>query len=285
MAFYVNRCQRLVALTVTVLLTTTLLLASGLGLLVTARPAHARVSIVPGTVKGGGTETFAIRLANERTDTSSDRLELVLPRDIPLSVQASPRPGWTVTINRRPIDPPAKVGGTVVDEVAESIVWDGGRVRPGQFEQFIVTLGGLPRDGLLSFEVIQRYTNGDVDRWTDASVPRGRTAGLPTVTLGSGVAATPTKRAVTPTAGDSTAGQASADPVESAADTSGGHTGSVNVTLLVGLVLVGAGLLMAVGVTLHTRMRGSRVAPAGDAEENADKETGGVDREVGEPVR
>jgi uncharacterized protein YcnI len=284
MAFYVKECQCLVALAVRVLFTTTLLLASGLVLLVTASPAEARVSIVPGAVKGGGTETFAIRLANEREDTSSDRLELVLPPHIPLAVQASPRPGWTVTINRRSLEPPAKVDGTVVDEVAESIVWEGGRVGPGQFEQFIVTLGGLPRDGLLSFTVIQRYTNGDVDKWTNASVPGGRAAALPTVTLGSGIVATPPPRAVTPTARNSPAGEAPAESVE-AADTSDRQTGSVNLTLLVGLVLMGAGLLMALGLALSTRTRGSRAAVAGDANEKADKESGGADREVGEPAR
>src|SRR5204862_247799 len=94
---------------VTALFTT--VLATVLGLLALATPADAQVSIVPGAVKGGDTETFSFRLANQRSDTPSNRLELVFPQNPPIAfVQVDPVNGWTATIRPRPLNPPVKVG-------------------------------------------------------------------------------------------------------------------------------------------------------------------------------
>ncbi|WP_020667775.1 DUF1775 domain-containing protein [Amycolatopsis nigrescens] len=159
-------------------------LATATGLLVTAAPAGARVSIVPGAAKGGGTETFAFRLANERPDTSSDRLELVFPQDLPIAfVEVAPARGWTATVVPRPLEPPVQVGDQTVSEVAGSIVLTGGPVGPGQFEQFLITLGPLPADGRLVFEASQGFTNGAVERWANAA------PGSPAITIGAGAGA------------------------------------------------------------------------------------------------
>ncbi|HWD02085.1 MAG TPA: DUF1775 domain-containing protein [Amycolatopsis sp.] len=161
------------------------LLTAVLGVLALCPPAAAQVSIVPDHVDGGGgTQTFAFRLANERADTKSTRLELVFPQTPPVAyVKVDPVPGWTVTVRPRPLNPPIEAGGKVVREVADAIVIEGGAVAPKQFEQFVVAMGPLPADGRLLFEATQTFANGAVAHWNQTTSP------APAITFGAGAAA------------------------------------------------------------------------------------------------
>ncbi len=157
------------------------LLTAVLGVLALAPPTAAQVSIVPDRVDGGGTHTFAFRLANERADTKSTRLELVFPPTPPVAyVKVDAPPGWTATVRPRPLNPPVEAGGTVVREVADTLVVEGGAVAPRQFEQFLVTMGPLPADGKLLFEATQAFANGTVAHWNQATSP------APAITFGAG---------------------------------------------------------------------------------------------------
>ncbi|KDN19207.1 DUF1775 domain-containing protein [Amycolatopsis rifamycinica] len=157
------------------------LLTAVFGVLALSPPAAAQVSIVPDRVDGGGTHTFAFRLANERTDTKSTRLELVFPQTPPVAyVKVDPAPGWTATVRSRPLNPPIEVGGTLVREVAAALVVEGGAVAPRQFEQFLVTMGPLPADGRLLFEATQTFANGLVAHWNQKTSP------APAITFGAG---------------------------------------------------------------------------------------------------
>lgn len=110
-----------------------ILTASANGLLVQAKPASARVSLVSSETPRGGTQTFAVPLANKLSDTSN-RLELVFARKLPIAfAEAAQFEGWTATIQRR-LNPAAKLGDQVISGKAAAIVLDGGTVLPGQFE-------------------------------------------------------------------------------------------------------------------------------------------------------
>ncbi|KAA9155640.1 DUF1775 domain-containing protein [Amycolatopsis acidicola] len=160
------------------------LCAAFAGLLLAPAPASAQVSIVPDQVDGGGTHTFAFRLADGKPGTATTRLELTFPPDPPVAyVKVDPVPGWTVTVTPRPLDPPVQAGDRTVSEVAASLVLDGGSVRPGEFEQFLVTLGPLPGDGRLTFEAKQTFADGTVAQWGATTAP------APVITLGSGAVA------------------------------------------------------------------------------------------------
>jgi uncharacterized protein YcnI len=177
-------------------------LVSVISMLVLSPAASARVTIVPGAVDGGGTETFAIRLANERPDVPTTRLELTFPVDIAIPfVEVAPVDGWIATVAMRPLDPPLTLGDRTIDEAVASIVWEGGEVGPNQFEQFLVTAGPLPPEGRLVFANVQGYADGTEDRWADPAAPG--IPGAPTVFLGpdAGEAAggAPTARESDPT--------------------------------------------------------------------------------------
>lgn len=131
---------------------TLVVLFAVLGLLALAPAAQARVSIVPGAVPGGGTQAFAFRLANERTDTTTTRLELVFPEEPAItSAKVAGVKGWTAAITPR-------------GDAVGSIVLSGGSVGPRQFEQFLITLGPLPSDGRLVLDAVQAYGDGQAER-------------------------------------------------------------------------------------------------------------------------
>jgi uncharacterized protein YcnI len=199
----------------TAILTT--VLVSAISMLVLSPAAFARVTIVPGTVDGGGTQTFAVRLANER-DVPTTRLELTFPTDVAIpAVEVARAGGWTATVEMRPLDPPVTVGDQVFDEAAASIVWEGGEVAPSQFEQFLVTAGPLPSDGRLVFTAEQGYADGSVERWTDPAAPGD--PGAPTIVLVPGPAAAQADQPVgsTPGGAGSAPGTSGAAVVDDAA--------------------------------------------------------------------
>src|SRR4051794_22871844 len=155
------------------LATLTTALVSMICMLALAPVASARVTVVPGSVQGGGTGTFAVRLSNEQPDLVTTRLELTFPTDvvIPL-VEVAPVAGWDVRVDMRPVEPPVTVDGEEVDQAVASIVWTGGEIAPRQFEQFLVTAGPLPADGgRLVLAAAQGYDDGTVDRWTEPAQP------------------------------------------------------------------------------------------------------------------
>lgn len=222
----------------TLIATLTTALVSVIGLLVLAPAASARVSILPGSVPGGATEILAVRLANERTDVPTTRLELTFPADLPVPlVDVAPARGWTETVTMRPLDPPVTIGDEEFDEAVSSIVWEGGEVAPKEFEQFLVTAGPLPAEGRLVLTAVQGYADGTEDRWTDPA--ESGAAGAPMVVIVPG----PAPDADQPTGG-TTAGSDGAVAPDA---TSAAQPGSTPWLLLAGGVLAVAVAVAVVG--------------------------------------
>ena len=207
-------------------------LVSAVCALALAPAASARVSIVPGTLQGGATQSFAVRLANERSGVSTTRLELTFPADAPIPQAAAAKVrGWTATVTMVPLEPPVTVGDEVLDEAVGSIVWEGGEVAPKQFEQFLVTAGPLPPDGRLVFTATQGYSDGSEDRWAEPAAGKG--AGAPTIGIVGGAG----------TAGDQPADRSAAGSV--AAQTDGAPVGAVLNNLLLWALVAAAVLVVA----------------------------------------
>lgn len=229
----------------------TTLLVCVLGAVLPAPEASARVTVVPGEATGGGTETFAVRLANEQPDLVTTRLELTFPADVVVPLAEVAAVGrWKATVTMREVDPPVTIDGKEVDTAVESIVWTGGRVGPKQFEQFLVTAGPLPAaGGDLVLAAAQGYDDGSVDRWTAPARPGW--PGAPVISIAADPAATP----VEPAAEDvpaplplATGATAPAAPAEPAA----GWTPVLPWVLLVAGVLV-AGVGSVVGYRQQER--------------------------------
>ncbi|GAA0445553.1 YcnI family protein [Streptomyces sp. NPDC046215] len=159
-------------------------LAAG-GVLLLAGPAAAHVSVQPGTAEKGGYSTIAFKVPNEKNDASTVKLEVTLDPKHPLSsVTVQPVPGWEVKVEKSKLDKPLQSHGKTIDEAVSKIIWSGGKIEPGQFQQFPLSVGQLPTDAdEMVFKALQTYSDDDVVRWIDASKPGGAEAEHPAPTL------------------------------------------------------------------------------------------------------
>jgi len=131
------------------------------------------VTVQPKTADGGGFSVVAFRVPNERDDASTTQVRVTLPQDQPIgSVQTTPVAGWKITTATRQLDKPIEMFGEQLDTVVSEVTWtaaDGGGIRPGQFQDFAVSLGQLPESGELVFNALQTYSNGEKVNWNQVS--------------------------------------------------------------------------------------------------------------------
>lgn len=220
--------------------------------------AQAHVTVQPKTADGGGFSVVAFRVPNERDDASTTQVRVTLPKAQPIgSVQTTPVAGWKITTATRQLDKPIDMFGEELDTVVSEVTWtatDGG-IRPGQFQDFAVSLGQLPGSGELVFNTLQTYSSGEKVNWnqvsTDPSVEPEHPA--PILRISPAVA----EHGSAPTNTGSQAGQDEPVPAAAQSDTVFDSTLSLVVS---GLALA----LSLVAVVLAWR-RGRRPAPAVEA--------------------
>jgi periplasmic copper chaperone A len=134
-------------------------------------PASAHVTINPKEATQGSYGRFAFRVPNESDTASTTRLEVVLPENAAVgSVSTMPVAGWTLKVEKRKVDPPIEVHGSQLTEAVAKLTWTaaaGGGVKPGEFQEFPVSLGPLPQVDKMVFKVLQTYSDGNVSRWIE----------------------------------------------------------------------------------------------------------------------
>ncbi|QUC57178.1 YcnI family protein [Streptomyces sp. A2-16] len=138
--------------------------------LTAAGVASAHVTVHPDSYAKGATDgALSFRVPDESDTASTTEVQLFLPSDHPLlGVLVSPHDGWTAKVTDTRLRTPVKTDdGTITDAVSE-ITWTGGRIGPGQYEDFDVAFGQLPDDtAQLTFKTLQTYSDGKVVRWIE----------------------------------------------------------------------------------------------------------------------
>ncbi|NUR60381.1 MAG: YcnI family protein [Catenulispora sp.] len=164
--------------------TAVLLSTAAVSLVAAAAVASAHVTVNPNTAQQGSYTKVSFRVPNEEKDQSTTTLEVDLPADHPLaSVAVRPVPGWTATTTTSTLATPIKTDDGDVTQAVTKIVWTGGKIDPGQFQEFDVSLGPLPKDtDQLVFKALQTYSDGNVVRWIDTP-PAGQEADHPAPVL------------------------------------------------------------------------------------------------------
>ena len=137
----------------------------------TALPALAHVTVnSPGATQGSfGVVTF--RMPNEMDNANATELKVQLPPEQPLaSVAVKPEPGWSYTITRAKLTTPIKDDdGNQVTDYVSVIDWKAtaGGIKPGEYEDFDLSVGPLPKAPSMTFKAIQTYSNGQTVDWID----------------------------------------------------------------------------------------------------------------------
>lgn len=140
--------------------------------LLLAGTASAHVSVQPqGEAAKGGYAVINFKVPNERDNASTTKLEVNFPTDHPLaSVMPQPVPGWDIKVTKSKLAKPLEMHGKKINEAVSKVTWtaDGGKIEPGRFQQFPLSVGQLPEDAdQLVFKAIQTYDNKEVVRWIE----------------------------------------------------------------------------------------------------------------------
>jgi uncharacterized protein YcnI len=136
-----------------------------------AAPASAHVTVNPNTATQGGYAKVTFRVPNETDHTDTTKLEVNLPMDTPVaSVSLKPVAGWSATMEKAKLATPIKAHDSEITEAVSTITWTAGAgaaIKPGQFQEFDVSLGPLPQANQMTFKALQTYSDGNVVRWID----------------------------------------------------------------------------------------------------------------------
>jgi uncharacterized protein YcnI len=202
------------------------------------------VTLNPREWEAGGFARFAVRVPSERDDADTTRVTVRLPENV-VSASFQPVEGWKRTVRMERLDEPIEEEGEEpVTERLATVTWSGGRIRPGEFQEFGISFQ-VPEDAAgesLAFPSIQRYSDGEVVRWIgpeDADEPAPAVEVLPAAEEDGEAAATP-------------APEAEATPASAQSSNDDDDSGRANLALGVGIAGLVAGL-GALGVTLIRR--------------------------------
>jgi uncharacterized protein YcnI len=143
-----------------------ILAAVGVAVLALAPAVDAHVTLQPPEAPAGGFTRLDVRVPNERDNADTTKVVVQMPPGF-LSVSHEPVPGWDVKLTMRKLDKPVEQFGEQVNEEVGRITFSGGVIRPGQFQDFGLSVAvpeGRP-GSKLTFKALQTYTGGEVVRW------------------------------------------------------------------------------------------------------------------------
>jgi uncharacterized protein YcnI len=151
-------------------------LAAALALIpLTAAEAH--VSVHPDvTTAGAESAEITFRVPTESAKASTVAVQLKLPTASPLpEVLARPIAGWTVTVVNGKLPKPVVVEGTTLTEAPATVTWtatsNASGIKPGQYQDFSISAGPLPKSGDVTFTAKQTYSDGTVVLWNQPQPP------------------------------------------------------------------------------------------------------------------
>jgi uncharacterized protein YcnI len=211
-----------------------------------AAPAFAHVGVSPDEAPAGSFTTLTFQVPNEEAAADTTKLEVTFPSD-PAIADASvqPVPGWTIDVQKAQLETPVTTDeGTTLDERVDTITWTAdasSAIKPGEFQQFRVSVQ-LPDVGdAVSFPALQTYSNDQIVRWVDPTGPDAPEAEhpAPTVTLTAGDDGHGGGEAVTTTTAAS--GGSASGPVETAQD-------DADTAKTIGIVAVILSVIALIGV-------------------------------------
>jgi uncharacterized protein YcnI len=212
----------------------TAVLIAALVALATAAPASAHVTVQPREAPAGGFVVESLRVPTEESDASTTRVAVQFPPGF-AEVRFQPVPGWKVNVKQTKLAQPITTDeGDKITEQVSQVTWSGGKIAPGEFQDFPVSVQMPDKAGsTLTFKAVQTYDNGKVVRWIgppDAQEP------APQVKL---------------TAAE---GETAATPAASASTSSSGGDEESDTLSIIALI-VGALGLLAGGAALLMRRR------------------------------
>ena len=159
--------------------------AAGLALLPATAGAH--VTLHTDSTASGSFSALTFRVPNESDTASTVKLEIQLPKDTPfLYVSTKPVAGWTVKTTEAPLPEPVESYGTTITKAVSTVVWtasDAAAVKPGEYQEFSISAGPLPKPGTIELPAVQTYSDGKVVKWDQPTPASGEEPEYPAPTF------------------------------------------------------------------------------------------------------
>jgi uncharacterized protein YcnI len=227
-------------------------LAGGLVLAVAA-PASAHVTLHSyEAVQGGSDALIQIRVPNEEDNATVTELEIDFPAATPLiGLYVQPTPGWTFQVTNSNLPKPITTDDGTITQYVSKVVWQGGSVPVGAYQDFDVDVSQLPMTPTLTVKALQSYSNGDIVRWIELPGPQGQVPDHPAPTLAlAPPAAGPPTTAASPAAAPGPAAVDLSDLAKKSA------VSTADALAIAGIILGGLGLVVGgLAVSILTRSR------------------------------
>ena len=233
-----------------------LVAAASVGLLAaSAGVASAHVTVSAPGAAAGGYSVLTFRVPTESATASTVKVTVSLPTSTPLaSVSVQPIPGWTVAAPEKPLAKPIATDDGQVTSAVTEVTWtaaSGGGLKPGEFGQFLLSVGPLPDVPQLAFPTVQTYSDGSEVDWIEQAA--------------AGSSAEPEHPApVLMLTGSADASQSPTQPTVAASNVAAAasDTDSGSALGITGVVLGAAGLVLG-ALALVVALRRSSRRPAG----------------------
>lgn len=134
-------------------------------------PALAHVVADPNEASPGRYFRTAFRVTHGCHGSPTIAVTVQVPADV-LSVRPQPKPGWTIELRTRPVDPPIKgQHGHLIHETVSEVTWRGGPLPDAHFDEFALSMRLPDQPGAtLYFPVVQTCEHG-VNSWTTIPAP------------------------------------------------------------------------------------------------------------------
>jgi uncharacterized protein len=149
------------------------LAAVSIAFLVLAASAYAHVTVSAVNATQGADTVLTFQVPTESDTASTVGVTVQLP-DAPLAqVLDQPLPGWTFSSQTKRLATPITTDDGTVTEAISEVGWKatGAGIKPGQFGQFVLSVGPLPKVTSMTFKVIQSYSDGTQVAWIEVAAP------------------------------------------------------------------------------------------------------------------
>jgi uncharacterized protein len=239
------------------------LAVAAVGIVLAAPMAAAHVTPDPTEAPREGFTTVNFRVPNERDDASTTSVEINFPTDTPIAfVSVQPVPGWQYTAETTTLAQPIETEDGEVTDAVSKVTYTGGAIKPGEFQQFAISMGPMPSEGdEVMFPTIQTYDSGEVVRWIDEPTADGTEPEHPAPAL----TLTEAQEDHHGNSGDDEEASGSDDEgvtAENAAATENEDDSNATTVAVIGIVLGALGLIVAIYAVITGRRRSAGSPPA-----------------------
>ena len=163
--------------------------AATTGLLLLSAPlaASAHVHVTPDQAEPGSYATLTFKVPTESATAGTVKLVVDLPTADPFtSVTYLPLAGWTTTVDTEKLAKPVKTDDGTITQAPVRVTWtadSGVQVAPGQFQEFTISAGAVPKTGQLVLPTHQYYSDGSVVDWSEKTPASGAEPEHPAPTI------------------------------------------------------------------------------------------------------